>query len=545
VASEAERRGEDALRTGDWKSARSELGRALASAETPAALDGMARALWWLADVEAAVAYRARAFTAYRRAEDLDTAARIAWWIVREYATVLANPAGANGWLTRGQRLLDSAPPGPGHGWLELARAQRSTDRATQLRYAESAYTLARQFDDPDLEIYSLAQQGLARIASGQVTQGITDLDEAMAAAAEATHLETLGDTLCMVMEAAELVGHADRFEQWTRALDAYMTQHHHIPLYAFCFTCCGEVSAGAGQWEQADGWFTNAIQELEKSGHRSRCAHPVSRLAQLRIQQGHLEEAEGLLSAYRDLPEAVEPLATLLLAQGQPAAASRLLERRLAQLGEANLPAVPLLSLLVQARTAESDADGAHRAAQRLAEMADVSDLDRVRGLATLAAGRVARSEHRREEAQSHLEDALAAFERATRPMEAATVHRELARLWAESRPEVAIEEARAALHGFEQVGARREADETAALLRSLGVRGQTGPKQLGQLSQREREVLELVAVGLTNAEIAARLFISTKTAGNHVSNVLMKLGVRSRTEAAALALRHLPGPG
>jgi hypothetical protein len=167
VASEAERRGEDALRTGDWKSARSELGRALASAETPAALDGMARALWWLADVEAAVAYRARAFTAYRRAEDLDTAARIAWWIVREYATVLANPAGANGWLTRGQRLLDSAPPGPGHGWLELARAQRSTDRATQLRYAESAYTLARQFDDPDLEIYSLAQQGLARIATG------------------------------------------------------------------------------------------------------------------------------------------------------------------------------------------------------------------------------------------------------------------------------------------------------------------------------------------------------------------------------------------
>jgi DNA-binding NarL/FixJ family response regulator len=61
--------------------------------------------------------------------------------------------------------------------------------------------------------------------------------------------------------------------------------------------------------------------------------------------------------------------------------------------------------------------------------------------------------------------------------------------------------------------------------------------------LSRREQEVLELVAAGLTNAEIAARLFITTKTAGNHVSNVLTKLGVRSRTEAAAYALRRLPG--
>jgi DNA-binding NarL/FixJ family response regulator len=49
---------------------------------------------------------------------------------------------------------------------------------------------------------------------------------------------------------------------------------------------------------------------------------------------------------------------------------------------------------------------------------------------------------------------------------------------------------------------------------------------------------VLRLVAQGLTNAEIADRLFISTKTAGNHVSAILAKLGVRSRTEAAAHSL-------
>jgi DNA-binding NarL/FixJ family response regulator len=69
--------------------------------------------------------------------------------------------------------------------------------------------------------------------------------------------------------------------------------------------------------------------------------------------------------------------------------------------------------------------------------------------------------------------------------------------------------------------------------------VRGQTGAKGKERLTHRETEVLGLVARGMTNTEIAERLFISQKTAANHVSNILLKLGVRSRTEAAAVALR------
>jgi DNA-binding NarL/FixJ family response regulator len=52
---------------------------------------------------------------------------------------------------------------------------------------------------------------------------------------------------------------------------------------------------------------------------------------------------------------------------------------------------------------------------------------------------------------------------------------------------------------------------------------------------------VVRLIAQGLSNAEIAKRLFISTKTAGHHVSNILSKLGLRSRTEAAAFAALNL----
>ena len=59
--------------------------------------------------------------------------------------------------------------------------------------------------------------------------------------------------------------------------------------------------------------------------------------------------------------------------------------------------------------------------------------------------------------------------------------------------------------------------------------------------MSKREIEVLRLLGHGLTNAEIAERLYISTKTAGNHVSNILLKLNLRNRPEAAAYAQRNL----
>ena len=142
----------------------------------------------------------------------------------------------------------------------------------------------------------------------------------------------------------------------------------------------------------------------------------------------------------------------------------------------------------------------------------------------------------------------ATLAFERALDDLapvaggvEAGAAHLELARLRAGADPATAIADARAALELYEAAGATRDADAAAALLRSLGDHSRVGEKGVGVLSRREQDVLRLVAEGLSNAEIAARLFISAKTAGNHVSNILTKLGLRSRSEAAAYAVLNL----
>jgi predicted ATPase/DNA-binding CsgD family transcriptional regulator len=104
---------------------------------------------------------------------------------------------------------------------------------------------------------------------------------------------------------------------------------------------------------------------------------------------------------------------------------------------------------------------------------------------------------------------------------------------------------ELRDALAAFRALGAQPLAAQASRRLRALGApgipRGARASTRANpaRLTQRELEVLAMLAEGLRDTEIAARLFLSPKTVGHHVSAVLGKLGVRSRTEAAAEASR------
>ncbi len=104
----------------------------------------------------------------------------------------------------------------------------------------------------------------------------------------------------------------------------------------------------------------------------------------------------------------------------------------------------------------------------------------------------------------------------------------------------QVAGELGAAPLRGETEALARRaRIDLDAAAAAPAGQAAEPSPAERLGLTRREREVLALVASGRTNRQIADELFISVKTAGIHVSNILAKLGVASRVEAAAAALR------
>jgi DNA-binding CsgD family transcriptional regulator len=535
-------RGDAALQGGDWEAARAAFEEALRRAGTARAHEGMARALWWTHDTDGAISQMERAYVAHREDSDTRAAAACALWLAREFKAAYGHDAVSGGWLARAEGMLREAGDVPEHGWLALSRAERADAPQDMHRYAEVALEIARRLADADLEAAALIRDGYANVASGSVEAGLTKVDEALAAATggEVRGLETIGDVVCVGIAACELAADWQRIEQWGKAVEGWIASHDDVAVLGFCYACCAEMFIASGQWEMADGMLAEGLNAMQAANLQARCVHPAAKLAELRIAQGRLEEAGRLLAGFEELPESTHALASLSLANGEIAMGAAILHRRLNAIGDDNVLAAPFLSLLVEVQLAQADIAGAAVTAGRLEAVATVCSLPRIQALAVFARGRVAAAEHD-PGASEILGSAISAFAAQHLPMDAARARLELARVVDAGQPEVAVGEARTALAEFERLGAPREADAAAAFLREHGVAGRTGPKGLDQLSRREREVLALLEQGLTNAEIAARLYISTKTAGNHVSSVLSKLNLRSRTEAAAYAVRFL----
>jgi DNA-binding NarL/FixJ family response regulator len=147
------------------------------------------------------------------------------------------------------------------------------------------------------------------------------------------------------------------------------------------------------------------------------------------------------------------------------------------------------------------------------------------------------ANGEH--EPARRLFEDAVDRFQRIGAPFEASQARIELATsLAALGRTKLAEREASTALDRLLELGAEAEAERARRLLK-VSIRGDGDGPGLPGITRREREVLVLLAEGLTNRQIAERLVVSEHTVHRHVTNILRKLDVPSRTAAAAYAVR------
>ena len=529
-----------ALSTGSFAAARAEFEAILAGADTAETHEVLAALCLTLEDLEAA---RNHAEVAYRRYKEEGNWARAgaAAMIVVGVHSWSGNQAAIRGWLGRARRILDQAGDCVERGYLEVARIGCEIHDVTALQAsADAALDVARRFGDTDLEVRALADSGLALVCQGLVTEGLARLDEAMAAvvSGDIRNYFIAGTSCCAMLHACDRLGDHERAAEWTEAVFTSARARFGDPppvvLQSHCRIIYGSLLAQQGRWEEAETEFARALNGTLALHYR---ADASARLADLSIRRGRLTEAADRLAGYEDCLEVAEVLARLNLAHAEPDHAEAILRRALREVSTDALSSAPLLGLLADVGLARGRPDAAAATAGELRAIAETTQVTAVWVLSELSDGRVAAATGG--DAATRYRAALARLSGDQRPVLRADIQLELAGALRQSDPAAAVAECRSALAIFERAGAAQAAGRTAALLRSLGVttRSRPGVTNDAGLSRREREVLELLREGLSNAEIGGRLFITPKTAEHHVSAILGKLNMRTRAEAAVFA--------
>ena len=425
-----------------------------------------------------------------------------------------------------------------GARWLILDRAPWSSDASEREQLAAAAIEIARRYRDRDLELDAMALLGDAYVASGRIAEGMTLLDQAMAAVAagEVSGVGPAGEIYCRLLSACERAMDVRRAEQWLAAATRFEAWGDFVP--PTCRTHYGGILIALGRWQEAERELLAAVRTFE-TGYWASQLFPLLRLADLRVRQGRFEEAERLLEGIDWHTSAKRSLARIAMARGDLALAEDLVRLCLESAAPSDPDCPPMLGLLVEVQLARGDVAAAAVTLDRLAELAADSKDDRTRAVARLAKGTV-RAARGDERARADFQAAVESFSLLGLTLEAAQARAAFARTLASHAPAAAVEEARLALETFERLGATRDADAAAAVLRQLGAPARTFPKGYGALTKRESEVLSLLAEGCSNADIAQRLYISRRTAEHHVARILSKLGLRNRAEATAFALRE-----
>lgn len=534
-------RGDAALRIGDWAAAASAFQEAWDAEPLPEAGMGLGIAQWWQGQTARGLLRIEEATQVFLARPDLYQAAKGMLRLAFHQAEHMANPELASSWLRQAAALLEEHAIEPLQGELELVRSLLSSDLQEGERLALEAMNRARSMGDPDLELAALARMGALRVAQGHTQEGLERLQEALTAglAGEAHRSETLALASCLMARAAAQAADHIRALQWVRWIEQFAEQHRSPIHHALAATVYGRVLVATGAWDRGEEVLTEAVkltEDLVPTYH----ADAVVGLAELRLARGQLAEAERLLHGLDAQPGVLPPLARARLMQGRATTAVAMVERRLHVIGREALESSELVEILGEAELMLGAFDSAARHARTLVE------LGRRRSCPTIAARGarlLGRATHGRdlEAAVQLLETSIEVWRKLGLPYERARTQLQLGTMLRSQNLAEAEDVLRAAVQALDTLGAVPEADEGVALLAQLGVQlDHEGRRSQMRLTPRELEVLRSLGDGLSNSEIASKLFLSLKTVEHHVASVLTKLRVQSRAEAAAQAEQY-----
>lgn len=480
-----------------------------------------------------------QAYLECARLGDPDHAARCAVWLGIGLL-LRGDMSQAGGWFARASRLVDEAEAEcAARGYLLVPAFLESLgrgDAGDALGLANEMLAIARRFEDKDLLAFGMLSHGQASLALGETVRGMSLLDEVMVAVAagEVSPIPA-GIIYCAVIEACVDVFDLRRAAEWTEALSDWCdAQPDLVPYRGQCLVHRSQVLQAHGEW-------TDAVVEAERARQRlSETAHPALGLAL--YQQGELHRMRGELTeaerAYRAASEqGREPapgIALLRLADGKIDAAVAAV-RRMVEESRGKLSRPVMLAASVEIMLAASDVDAARSAADELVTISEAVGAPLLHAIAAHSTGSVLLAEGRAASALKWLRGACDEWRDLEMPYEAARSRVQIG-LACEllGDHDAAAFETDAARATFERLGARTD---LARLGRLLDAEARPWP---AELTERECEVLRLVATGKTNREIAAALVISEHTVGRHLQNMFMKLGLASRAAATAYAYEH-----
>jgi ATP/maltotriose-dependent transcriptional regulator MalT len=522
--------GRAALERAAWDEARAIFEAATADGGAAEAWEGLGQAAWWQGDEKATFTARERAFRLYREAGDVQRAAWVAMWIASDHFDFRGDDAVAAAWLRRGRELLKGQEPGAALGFIVLLECdlafQAKRDPETARAGAAEALDLARRIGDADVEVVALAMLGSTLIACGEVEQGLERLAECVSLAVAEDFYEAASPAwaYCHTVAACAGVGDFGRAEQWCGVFHSWCTTWRAREAFGICRTAYGEVLAARGDWRAAEEELRSAIDDLEAT--RPALAAPAAvRLGHLRLRQGKEGEARALFERALPLPQALIASGELDLAAGDATAAAEAAERVLRNLPNGGvLDRFPALELLARACAAGGDHKRAQELAAELERDAERLATSYMRGRAARVQADVLIAAGDHDAARRAAEDAVDLFASSSAPYECAHARLRLASaLEALGRGDQAAAEGRAARETLGLLGARQEPEDDVR----------------AELTVREVEILRLVADGLSDADIAARLFLSPHTVHRHVANIRTKLRAPSRAAAVAHATR------
>ncbi|WP_328993318.1 LuxR C-terminal-related transcriptional regulator [Kribbella sp. NBC_01245] len=528
-------RGREAFARQDWAeaydllSAAGQLERAdlerLATAAYLIGKDGDSAEVW------------ARAYQECLRLGETPRAARCAFWLA--LALLLkGDMAQGGGWLGRAHRLLEDTPRDCAEqGYLLVPAGLRllaAGDAAAAYATFGQAAKIGDLFGERDLVTMGQLGQGQALVQLGEFGNAASLLDEVMVAvvAGEVSSI-VAGIVYCAVIEACHAMFDLRRAHEWTTALTHWCAaQPDLVPYRGQCLVYRAEVMQLHGAWSDA---LKETRQACTTLAQQPAAGMALYRLGELHRLRGEVVAAEDAYRQANRCGRTPQPgLALLRLAQGDVGAAEASIRTAL---DDAHNPAAQssLLAAQVDITLAANDVPAARVAADQLARIAADVDAPLLRAMSAHAEGATILAEGDARSALVVLRRAWQAWRELEAPYDAGRARVMIGQACRQTGDEDTAQlEYDAAREIFRELGA---APDLAEVERRSGV---AASSSVNGLTRRESQVLALVAVGKSNRDIAAELFLSEKTVARHVSNILAKLGMRSRSAATAYAHEH-----